>query len=127
MRALVIDDSPIQRIFIEYLLTKFQVAAHYSDNGTIGLRALQEEGEFDLIIVDWFMPGLNGLDFVKEVRANERFKKLPILMVTTENRMESMAEALEAGVNEYIMKPYTKEILAQKLELMGFNLAPALA
>lgn len=72
-----------------------------------------------VILVDWNMPEMNGLDFVRSIRANPKFSEIPLVMVTTETEIEQMDRALEAGANEYVMKPFTDEVIADKLRLLG--------
>jgi two-component system chemotaxis response regulator CheY len=76
-------------------------------------------GDLSLILVDWNMPGISGLEFVRRVRANPALSSVTLVMVTTETEVEQMATALVAGANEYVMKPFTKEIIADKLRLLG--------
>ena len=75
----------------------------------------------DLALVDWNMPEMNGLEFVRSVRANSRFDHVPLMMVTTETDMERVSSALEAGANEYVMKPFTKDVILEKLQLLGMT------
>jgi two-component system chemotaxis response regulator CheY len=77
-----------------------------------------------LVLADWNMPEMNGLELVKRLRQNPEFDSLKVLMVTTETEMDQMASALQAGADEYVMKPFTKDILTQKLEIVGM---PAVA
>jgi two-component system chemotaxis response regulator CheY len=88
-----------------------------------GREALDMIGQQDLalsvILVDWNMPEMNGLDFVKTIRADPRYREVPLMMVTTETEIEQMYRALEAGANEYVMKPFTDEVIADKLRLLG--------
>jgi len=83
-----------------------------------------EKPAVKLVLADWNMPEMNGLELVKYLRQNPEFASLKVLMVTTETEMGQMAYALQAGANEYVMKPFTKDILLEKLELVGM---PALA
>ncbi len=78
-------------------------------------------GSPDLALVDWNMPEMNGLEFVRSVRANSRFDHVPLMMVTTETDMERVSSALEAGANEYVMKPFTKDVILEKLQLLGMT------
>jgi two-component system chemotaxis response regulator CheY len=123
MRVLVIDDSRAMRAILRQMLggVGFEVAE--AADGREGLRRLREGAPPDLVVVDWNMPVLDGLGFVKELRADGAYAALPVLMVTTETEMGRMAEALEAGASEYVMKPFTREDLLSKLDLLG--LAPA--
>jgi two-component system, chemotaxis family, chemotaxis protein CheY len=81
--------------------------------------AEREQGSITVMLVDWNMPEMNGLEFVKQIRSDERFSAVPLMMVTTETEMDQMMKALAAGANEYVMKPFTKEIIADKLRLVG--------
>jgi two-component system chemotaxis response regulator CheY len=79
----------------------------------------QQDLALSVILVDWNMPEMNGLDFVKTIRADPRYSEVPLMMVTTETEIEQMYRALEAGANEYVMKPFTDEVIADKLRLLG--------
>jgi two-component system chemotaxis response regulator CheY len=92
-------------------------------HGLDGLAKLEEFGMPDIVLVDWNMPEMNGLEFIKAVRANPKYEDLPIMMVTTETEMERMAMAFVAGVNEYVMKPFDKAMLVEKLEILGIGVA----
>lgn len=119
-KAMVIDDSRTIRMILAGTLAELGYEVCQAANGKEALTALQGETEdVSLILVDWNMPEMNGLDFVKHVRSESRFSAIPLMMVTTETEMQQMARALEAGANEYVMKPFTKEIIADKLRLMG--------
>jgi two-component system chemotaxis response regulator CheY len=85
-----------------------------ADDGSTALPLLCN-GEFDFLITDWNMPGMPGLELLKAVRANDRLAKLPVLMVTAEAKREQIVEAVQAGVNGYIIKPFTAEVLKEKL------------
>lgn len=89
-------------------------------NGREALEVLDaEEASVSLLLADWNMPEMNGLELVKRLRRNPRLASLVVVMVTTETELDHMAAALEAGANEYVMKPFTKEILREKLQLVG--------
>ena len=75
----------------------------------------------DLVLADWNMPEINGLDLLKRLRQNPALSSLAVVMVTTETEIEHIAEALEAGANEYVMKPFTPDILVEKLQLAGIH------
>jgi two-component system chemotaxis response regulator CheY len=93
-------------------------------NGVEGLVKLAQPEKLDLVMVDWNMPEMNGLDFVRAARKRPEFSAVRIVMVTTETEMARMAEALASGADEYVMKPFTRDVLINKLELLGFA-APA--
>jgi two-component system chemotaxis response regulator CheY len=89
-------------------------------NGREALRVIQaEKAVLTLVLTDWNMPEINGLDLLKAVRQDPQLSSLVVVMVTTETELDQMAAALEAGANEYVMKPFTKEILVEKLERVG--------
>jgi two-component system chemotaxis response regulator CheY len=88
-------------------------------NGREGLQRLHENGKIDLAIVDWNMPEMNGLDFLRAVRKEHTYDAMQMMMVTTETEMEEVTEALGVGASEYVMKPFTKEVILEKLQILG--------
>ena len=118
MRALVIDDSKPIRSILGKFLGELGFDITEAVNGKDALEKLDCLGSPDLALVDWNMPEMNGLEFVRSVRANSRFDHVPLMMVTTETDMERVAAALEAGANEYVMKPFTADALREKIDLM---------
>ncbi|GLH66026.1 response regulator [Geothrix edaphica] len=113
MKILVVDDSPtMRRIIIGNLLRMGHPDAVEGENGRVGLEKLAQGG-VDLIITDWDMPEMNGLEFVRAVRSQDT--ALPILMVTTHAATEDILQALQAGVNNYVVKPFTLEGLQAKI------------
>ena len=114
-KFLVVDDYLSMRRMVKSVLKDLgynNVAE--ADDGSTALPLLCK-GEFDFLITDWNMPGMPGLELLKAVRANERLAKLPVLMVTAEAKREQIVEAVQAGVNGYIIKPFTAEVLKEKL------------
>ena len=93
----------------------------YAKHGLEALEKLRELGPLDLALVDWNMPEMNGLEFVQSVRANHSMQNMMLMMVTTETETSQMIAALEAGANEYVMKPFTKDIILDKLCLLGLK------
>ncbi|HEY6904744.1 MAG TPA: response regulator [Candidatus Acidoferrales bacterium] len=120
VNALVIDDSSTMRLILTRFLVKMGFQVVEATNGREALQRLREMGRPDLVLVDWNMPEMNGMDFVRSVRADRRFDDLPLVMVTTNTELEHVAEALEAGANEYVMKPFTMDVIREKLGLLGF-------
>ncbi len=119
-RALVIDDSRAMRMIIAQSLAGCGFDVRQAANGRQGLEIMRSENAgFDVVLVDWNMPEVNGLDFVREVRTQPAFQHIPLVMVTTETEIEQMARALEAGANEYVMKPFNREVIEDKLRLVG--------
>lgn len=124
MKALVIDDSRairllLKRILAEVGFTEMVEACH----GLDALDRLRADGPFDLALVDWNMPEMNGYDFVRLVRTQSEYDDMRVMMVTTEAEMEQMVKALEAGADEYVMKPFTADIIRDKLTLLGVQAA----
>jgi two-component system chemotaxis response regulator CheY len=118
MRALVIDDSRAMRAIIRGILAELGHEVTEAENGRDGLDQLRRAPDTELILVDWNMPVMNGLDFVKAVRSDRAYDPVRVMMVTTETEQEQVKRALDAGANEYLMKPFTKDILVAKLSLL---------
>lgn len=115
MKILVVDDFSTMRRIIKNLLRDLGFTnTHEADDGNTALPMLQS-GNFDFLVTDWNMPGMQGIDLLKAVRADPRLKTLPVLMVTAESKREQIIEAAQAGVNGYIVKPFTAATLNEKL------------
>ena len=119
MRALIVDDSrPIRRIESE-IMSELGFETTAACNGREALERLEEIPKPDVILVDWNMPEMNGLDFIRALRGNARFTGVVVMMVTTETETDQMLRALSAGADEYLMKPFQKDGLIDKLRLLG--------
>jgi len=118
MRALVIDDSRAVRIIIGQILREIGIDVLEAANGAEALQQLKLNPDVELMLVDWHMPQMNGLDFINAVRSDSAFDDARILMVTSEAQGEQVTRALNAGANEYLMKPFTKDVLVAKLNLL---------
>jgi len=91
-------------------------------NGREALEVIRAEGAaVTLVLADWNMPEMNGMDLLKRLRQDPQLSSLVVVMVTTETELDQMSAALEAGANEYVMKPFTKDILVEKLQLVGIH------
>jgi two-component system chemotaxis response regulator CheY len=121
MKALVIDDSKAIRSIVSRILKELHFEVVDAADGREGLSKLVETPGIELVLVDWNMPNMNGLEFVQAVRGDQRWKDLRLMMVTTETEVEQMTRALEAGANEYVMKPFTKDVILGKLQLLGLE------
>jgi two-component system, chemotaxis family, chemotaxis protein CheY len=122
LRVLIIDDSRATRMVIRNFMREFGFTTEEAVDGNDALNFLSRDSNFDLFVVDWEMPGISGVEFVRQFRARPvTGNPIPILMATTVNAFERIAEALEAGASDYIMKPFTKEIFAAKLDLLGID------
>ncbi len=119
MNALIVDDSRTLRKFLSKILRELGFDTVEAADGQQALNRLEENGDLDLALVDWNMPVMDGYEFVCNARAKSENEGLCIMMVTTENELDKVVKALDAGANEYLMKPFTKEDLLSKLTLMG--------
>jgi two-component system chemotaxis response regulator CheY len=121
-KALVVDDSRAVRMILARTLREIGYEVCEASNGREALKVIEaEKAELTLVLTDWNMPEINGLDLVKLVRQDPQLSSLVMVMVTTETELDQMAAALEAGANEYVMKPFTKDILVEKLESVGIR------
>jgi two-component system, chemotaxis family, chemotaxis protein CheY len=118
MRALIVDDSRFVRGFLRGLLEDRGIQCDEAADGRAGLDRLQAGIPFDLALVDWNMPVMNGLEMLKQMRA-EGFTETKVLMVTTEAENDFILRALDAGADEYLMKPFDDEALSEKLAMLG--------
>lgn len=125
MQALVVDDSRAIRHVLSSMLQQFGFQVAQAAHGAEGLQLLASGLRPDVILVDWNMPVMNGLEFIQQVRSQPGLQDLPLMMVTTETETERVQAALAAGANEYVMKPFDQAILAEKLQLLGLREIPA--
>jgi two-component system chemotaxis response regulator CheY len=119
VRALVIDDSRAIRLILGKIVKEIGFDVLEAGNGLDALEQLKNSDRIDLALVDWNMPEMNGYEFVCAVRKDHQYDDLMLMMVTTETEMSQVVKALEAGANEYLMKPFTKEMILEKLNVMG--------
>ena len=116
MKILIVDDFSTMRRIIKNLLRDLGFTnTSEADDGRTALPMLQS-GAFDFLVTDWNMPGMSGIDLLRQVRQDERLKSLPVLMVTAEAKREQIIEAAQAGVNGYVVKPFTAQALKEKIE-----------
>ena len=116
MKILIVDDFSTMRRIIKNLLRDLGFNnTDEADDGQTGLPKLQS-GNFDFLVTDWNMPGMTGIDLLRAVRADERLKTLPVLMVTAEAKKEQIVLAAQEGVNGYIVKPFTAQTLKEKID-----------
>lgn len=119
MRALIVDDSRFVRSFLRGMLEERGVECLEAGDGQAGLEQLHAAGDVDLALVDWNMPVMDGFSMLQKLRA-EGFSQMKVLMVTTEAENDFILRALDAGADEYLMKPFDKEALSEKLAMLGF-------
>jgi two-component system chemotaxis response regulator CheY len=116
MKVLVVDDFATMRKIVRNILKQigFENIIEAED-GSVALRMIKNE-QVGLVVTDWNMPNMSGLGLLTELRANPNTAKLPVLMVTAEGLKENVMEAVKAGVNNYVVKPFTAEVLQEKIE-----------
>lgn len=116
MKILIVDDFSTMRRIIKNLLRDLGfVNTQEVDDGSTALPMLKS-GDFDFLVTDWNMPGMSGIELLKEVRADAKLAPLPVLMVTAEAKRDQIIEAAQAGVNGYVVKPFTAQVLKEKIE-----------
>lgn len=119
MLALVVDDSRAMRSILTRLLTGLGFDVAQAGDGAEALAVLDAGTRPDVVLVDWNMPVMDGLTFIKNVRAREDLRDISLMMVTTESEQGQIVRALAAGAHEYVIKPFTDEVIAEKLALLG--------
>ncbi len=122
MQALVIDDSRAIRVILGRMLRELGIEVAEATNGRDGLARLDEGLVPELVLVDWNMPEMSGIEFVDAVRRPPYSSQARVVMVTTETELENVALALERGADEYVMKPFTREAIVEKLRLLGLGI-----
>lgn len=121
MHALIVDDSRAMRSILRNALSTAGFQTTEAGHGREALEKLENMQMPQIAFVDWNMPEMNGYDFLRAVRNNPKYDSMLVMMVTTETEMERMRMALEAGANEYIMKPFSQESFLGKLQILGFE------
>lgn len=127
MKILVVDDFSTMRRIVRNLLVELgfnNASIQEADDGESALQMLHS-ASFDFVVTDWNMPGMTGIDLLRAIRADAALKSLPVLMVTAENSREQIVAAAQAGVNGYIVKPFTAVTLKEKIDRIFERLAAA--
>jgi len=119
VRALVVDDSRAMRVLMTRMLKEIGFDVQEAGDGREALTRLREMGEVDIVLVDWNMPEMDGLEFLRAVRSDRGWDDIRVMMVTTECGMDEVMSALQEGADDYVMKPFDKEIIREKLILLG--------
>lgn len=120
MKVLIVDDSKVMRVILSRIIKEMGHDVVEAGDGQDALKKVAESGVIGLALVDWNMPVMNGLEFVKALRADSRFAGIQVMMVTTETEMGQVQLALQAGANNYVTKPFTPDVIQEKLKAMGF-------
>jgi len=120
MKALVVDDSKSMRNIVKAGLKQMNAFGEIKEavNGVDALEKIENEGPFDLVLLDWYMPEMEGYDCLVEIRKKPEWNDTKVMMVTTENQQENVIKAVMAGANEYLMKPFTPEMLEEKVKMV---------
>jgi two-component system chemotaxis response regulator CheY len=121
MRALIVDDSSAMRAYLKMILKSVGFEVRDARNGQEALAVLREGERPDVMLLDWNMPEMDGFETLRAVRAEVKWNDIRVMMVTTETEMAEMSRALEAGADEYVMKPFTREVIFDKLQLLGLT------
>jgi two-component system chemotaxis response regulator CheY len=119
--ALVIDDSRVMRAILGKFLGELGFEVHEAASGLEALVRIRKMQTPDIVLVDWNMPEMDGCGFLRKIRAEDAFRGVPVMMVTTESEMNQVSVALDAGADEYLMKPFDKASLLEKLMLLGVD------
>ena len=119
MKALIVDDSKAMRTIIRTILVKIGFETFEAADGVAALARLLEVGPTDVALVDWNMPEMNGFELVQKLRAQRTYDAMRIVMVTTEAEVDRMIWAMDAGANDYVMKPFTADVIREKMSLVG--------
>jgi two-component system, chemotaxis family, chemotaxis protein CheY len=121
-KALVVDDSRAIRMLLTNILRQLGYEVQQAANGREALEVIEAGNDrVRLVLADWNMPEMNGLELLKRLRQDHAVSSMAVVMVTTETEIDRITEALDAGANEYVMKPFTEEILRDKLQLAGIH------
>ena len=115
MKVLVVDDSAIMRKVIAQILEMLGHDSVPASNGIEAFDRLKEHEDVRLILLDWNMPEMNGIEFLREIKRRQRLSEIPVIMLTTESERRKMIEAIEAGAKHYLTKPFQPETLATKI------------
>ena len=118
-KLLLVDDSRAVRLLGKRIVTPLGFEIFEAENGQEALAVISQHPDIDAVLLDWNMPVMNGLEFLKALRAQPLVKQPVVVMCTTENEMARIVEAMQAGANEYIMKPFTEDIVRDKLHETG--------
>lgn len=121
MRVLIVDDSKTMRSIIGRIVKELGFEVREAGDGRLALAELESAGPVELCLVDWNMPVMNGIEFVAAVREKRAWDPIKLMMITTASDAEHVQRALAAGADEYLMKPFTKEMIAEKLAMFGMG------
>lgn len=119
MKALVIDDSRVMRRIVSNILVEVGFETIEAENGQVALDQLEAHDDVSLCCIDWNMPVMTGFEFVVEARKHPEWRNVTLMMITTEGEQDQIVRALAAGAHEYVIKPFTPEVIVDKLQFLG--------
>ena len=122
MQILIIDDEIVARNWLKDALEDLPCTIDEAPNGRVALEMIKTSGNFDLVLIDWKTPVMSGLELTKAIRSDPSLNDLKLVMVTGCNELADVEEALNAGVNEYLMKPFTRDMILDKLRMIGSDI-----
>lgn len=121
MQALVVDDSRVMRTILTRFLNSLDFEVIQAGDGAEALALLDGGARPNVALVDWNMPVMDGLTFIKCCRADPEYRDMVLMMVTTESEQSQIVRALAAGAHEYVIKPFTEDVIAEKLDMLGLT------
>lgn len=119
MKVLIVDDASVIRKMLAYICENEGLQVTTAVDGVEGIRMLEKQGPFDLLMVDWEMPNMNGLDMVRRIKDQQLNPGLKILMITTHNSMADVVTAMSLGIDDYLMKPIEEEAVQSRIQALG--------
>ncbi len=118
-KILLVDDSRCVRMVMHKIMDDLGLEVLEAEDGQKALEAVQNHADIDAVLLDWHMPVKDGLSFLKELRKEQTISQPVVIMCTTENEMSRIVEAMQAGANEFIMKPFSEDVVREKFEMTG--------
>ncbi|MCX7905426.1 MAG: response regulator [Elusimicrobiales bacterium] len=115
MKILVVDDSKTMRVIVSRIMKELGYEVGEASNGREAIDILKSDSSYSLVMADWNMPEMNGYDMVLNIKSDDNLKKIPIIMLTTENEISNVQKAINAGASDFITKPFKKETIQEKI------------
>jgi two-component system, chemotaxis family, chemotaxis protein CheY len=119
VRALIVDDSAPARLHAGKMLAELGFEVYEAAHGGDALAVIGQLGPVEVVVLDWNMPFMDGLEFLRALRSDHKYDPTLVVMATGNSDLESITQALQAGANEYVMKPFTQEVILEKLRIFG--------
>jgi|DewCreStandDraft_4_1066084.scaffolds.fasta_scaffold14042_4 two-component system chemotaxis response regulator CheY len=119
MMALIVDDSKTNRLILDAVLKRLGIETFHASDGAEALSFLAAHRKPNIVFVDWYMPVMDGLELLKQIRSIPDYQGIRVVMVTKETDTQRISDALRLGADEYVMKPYTASVIKDKLQILG--------